>query len=120
MICPACEVDMHPCQSLTNAGLMPTCVACGAKLPALLKDHEPIRTVPTVVAQRPIVVLSPGLPAQAAAQAPTDILGLAKARLADVRASLAKFRDLEAEERMLVAMVSAAEPTTPSPLKITN
>lgn len=113
MICPACTVDMHPSQSMTPAGLMPTCVACGAKLPSLLKAEptpKPVAAAPALTAA-PLPLAVPKAPV-AIQDAPTDILGLTKARLATVRAGIAQLRALEAEERMLVAMVAAAESAT--------
>jgi hypothetical protein len=107
MHCPSCNLDRHPIiEGGQDGRFFYTCAnaACHANLgPVRAAASAAIASMPPERAPAVIHI------SQAAATAPTDIVGLTRSRLAEVDAELARHDTLIAERRTLRRMIRAAE-----------
>ena len=102
MICYRCEYEGQSAWSLSSKTMQMEEVCPQCEAPVDLKAVKP-QAAP---AAKPI------------AKQPTDILGAARARLVELEAELAAYRDKQQEAAMLRRMIAAAEGHDLSILKI--
>ena len=104
MTCPFCHSDARPSQAMgADMRLYDACSDCGRALAQAFADPllQTVEIAPAPAETRPRVQAQP---------APTDVLSLAKSRLAQLETELEALAGKQREADMLRRMIAAATP----------